>query len=76
VKTYPARLATRLSAGMHARLRQLALIRRQRINRVLDELLDAALPPAAELTAELTAQLAALGQQSDQAPCGSDQTDS
>ncbi len=53
MKTYTARLATRLSAGVDARLRQLALIRRQRINRLLDELLDAALPPAAELTKQL-----------------------
>ncbi len=61
MKTYTARLATRLSAGVDARLRQLALIRRQRINRLLDELLDAALPPAAELTK----QLAGLGQDRD-----------
>jgi hypothetical protein len=68
VKTYSARLATRLSAGVDARLRQLALIRRQRINRLLDELLDAALPPAAELTA----WMAGLGDDRDAAGDGDD----
>ena len=68
MKTYSARLATRLSAGVDVRLRQLALIRRQRINRLLDELLDAALPPAAELTA----QLAGLGEDRDAAGEGDD----
>jgi hypothetical protein len=69
VKIYNARLATRLSASVDARLRQLALIRRQRINRLLDDLLDAALPPAAALTA----QLSGLGQEHDQAGDGDDQ---
>ena len=68
MKTYSARLATRLSAGVDARLRQLALIRRQRLNRLLDELLDAALPPAAELTA----QMAGLGQDRDAPGDGDD----
>jgi hypothetical protein len=68
VTTYRARLATRLTTEADARLRQLALIRRQRINRVLD-LLDAALPTAAELAA----QMAGLG--SDQADDGDDRTD-
>lgn len=53
--------AARLTAGVDARLRQLALIRRQRINRLLDDRLDAVLCPAADLTA----QLAVLGQTCD-----------
>jgi len=54
-----------------ARLRQLALIRRQRINRLLDELLDAALPPAAELAT----LLAGLGSGTDTTGDGDDHTD-
>ena len=69
MKTYSARLATRLTRGAGARLRQLALIRRQRINRVLDDLLDAALPTAAELAA----QMAGLG--SGETDDGDDRTD-
>jgi hypothetical protein len=53
MKTYNARLATRITAGVDARLRQLALLRRQRINRTLDELLDQTLPTSAELTGQL-----------------------
>jgi hypothetical protein len=53
MKTYNARLATRITAGVDARLRQLALLHRQRINRTLDELLDQTLPTSAELTGQL-----------------------
>jgi hypothetical protein len=53
MKTYNARLATRITFGVDARLRQLALLRRQRINRTLDELLDQTLPTSAELTGQL-----------------------
>lgn len=53
MKTYNARLATRITAGVDARLRQLALLRRQRINRTLDELLDRTLPTSAELIGQL-----------------------
>jgi hypothetical protein len=70
VKTYTARLGTRITAGVDTRLRQLALIRRQRINHVLDDLLDAALPGAAELAA----RMAGLGQDSDATGDGDDQT--
>jgi len=52
-KTYNARLGTRITEGVDARLRQLALIRRRRLSRVLDDVLDAAMPPAADLTAQL-----------------------
>jgi len=54
-----------------ARLRQLALIRRQRLNRLLDELLDAALPPAAELAT----LMAGLGSGTDTTGDGDDHTD-
>lgn len=64
--TYSARLTTRITAGVDARLRQLALIRRQRINRLLADLLDAALPAAADLGA----QMAGLGQEKDEAGHG------
>jgi hypothetical protein len=47
------RIATRISPGVDLRLRQLALIRRQRLGHVLDELLDQALPQPAELAARL-----------------------
>ncbi len=53
-KNYSARLATRITPGVDARLRQLALVRRRRISHVLDEVLDAALPKAADLIAEMT----------------------
>jgi hypothetical protein len=52
-KTYTARLGTRITANVDARLRQLALIRRRRLSHVLDDVLDAALPTAADLTAQL-----------------------
>ena len=58
MKNYHARLATRITVGVDARLRQLALLRRQRINRTLDDLLDQALPSSRELTG----RLALLGQ--------------
>lgn len=57
-KTYDARLGTRITASVDARLRQLALVRRRRLSHVLDEVLDAALPTAEDLTAQL-ARLAA-----------------
>ena len=50
---YNARLGTRLTENVDARLRQLALIRRRRLSHVLDDVLDAALPTAADLTAQL-----------------------
>jgi type IV secretion system protein VirD4 len=56
-QSYSARLATRITPGVDARLRQLALVRRRRISHVLDEVLDAALPTAADLIT----QMAALG---------------
>lgn len=52
-KTYSTRLATRITPGVDARLRQLALVRRRRISHVLDEVLDAALPTAADLITEM-----------------------
>jgi type IV secretion system protein VirD4 len=52
--TYSARLATRITPGVDTRLRQLALVRRRRINHVLDEVLDAALPTAADLITQMT----------------------
>lgn len=48
------RLGTRISAGVDARLRQFALVRRGRLSHVLDEVLDAALPAAEDLAAQLT----------------------
>jgi hypothetical protein len=53
VKIYNARLATRISTGVDARLRQLALLRRQRINKTLDDLLDRTLPTSDELTGQM-----------------------
>ena len=61
-KIYSARLATRVTAGVDARLRQLALIRRRRLSHVLDDVLDAALPTAEDLRAQL-ARLAGTGRQ-------------
>jgi hypothetical protein len=61
-KTYDARLATRLTVGVDARLRQLALVSRRRISHVLDDVLDGALPTAEELTAQLRC-LASTGQE-------------
>ena len=52
-KTYTARLGTRITENVDARLRQLALIRRRRLSHVLDDVLGAALPTAADLTAQL-----------------------
>jgi len=52
-KNYSARLATRITPSVDARLRQLALVRRRRISHVLDEVLDAALPKAADLITEM-----------------------
>jgi len=52
-KTYNARLGTRITASVDARLRQLALVRRRRLSHVLDDVLDAALPTAEDLTAQL-----------------------
>lgn len=52
-KTYDARLGTRITASVDARLRQLALVRRRRLSHVLDDVLDAALPTAEDLTAQL-----------------------
>ena len=51
-KMYNARLGTRITENVDARLRQLALIRRRRLSHVLDDVLDAALPTAADLTAQ------------------------
>jgi uncharacterized protein (DUF1778 family) len=52
-KNYSARLATRITPSVDARLRQLALVRRRRISHILDEVLDAALPKAADLITEM-----------------------
>jgi uncharacterized protein (DUF1778 family) len=52
-KTYTARLATRVTTSVDARLRQLALLSRRRISHVLDEVLDAALPTAEDLSSQL-----------------------
>lgn len=52
-KTYSTRIATRISASVDARLRQLALVSHRRINHVLDDLLDSALPTAEDLAARL-----------------------
>lgn len=49
-----ARLAADIDASVDARLRLLALVRRQRrIGRLLSDVLDKALPSAEELTAQL-----------------------
>lgn len=52
-KTYNARLGTRITVSVDARLRQLALVRRRRLSHVLDDVLDAALPTAEDLTTQL-----------------------
>ena len=52
-KIYSARLATRVTASVDTRLRQLALLSRRRISHVLDEVLDSALPTAEDLTAQM-----------------------
>jgi len=48
-----ARLNTWISPGVDERLRLLALLRRQRLGRLLTHLLDQALPSADELTAQM-----------------------
>ena len=65
-KNYSAGLATRITPGVDARLRQLALLRRRRISHVLDEVLDAALPGAADLIM----QMASLADQDEEAGHG------
>ena len=52
-KAYNARLGTRITESVDARLRQLALVRRRRLSHVLDDVLDAALPTAEDLRAQL-----------------------
>ena len=52
-KFYKARLATRITTSVDARLRQLALSSRRRLSHVLDDVLDAALPSAEDLSAQL-----------------------
>jgi hypothetical protein len=52
-KTYSARLATRVTASVDTRLRQLAPLSHRRISHVLDEVLDGALPTAEDLSAQL-----------------------
>ena len=61
-KAYNARLGTRITESVDARLRQLALIRRRRLSHVLDDVLDAALPTAEDLTVQM-ARLAVTGRQ-------------
>ncbi len=53
-KSYNARLATRITAGVDSRLRQLALLRRRRISHLLDDILDTALPTTEDLAAQFT----------------------
>lgn len=53
---YDARLGTRISGSVARRLRLLALVRRQPLNRVLTELLDQTLPSLAELAEQLKGQ--------------------
>jgi hypothetical protein len=48
-----ARLNTWISPGVDERLRLLALLRRQRLGRLLSHLLDQALPSAGELAAQI-----------------------
>jgi hypothetical protein len=57
-KTYTARLATRVTTSVDARLRQFALLSRRRISHVLDEVLDSALPTVEDLSSQF-ARLAA-----------------
>ena len=61
-RTYSARLGTRITENVDARLRQLALIRRRRLSHVLDDVPGAALPTAADLTAQL-GRLASAGRE-------------
>jgi len=53
---YDARLGTRLSEPVARRLRLLAMVRQQPLNRVLSDLLDEHLPSLAELTEQLNGQ--------------------
>jgi hypothetical protein len=66
-KTYDARLATRITASVDARLRQLALAARRPISHVLDDVLDAALPGSDELADRLR-QLADPGRNAETSP--------
>jgi hypothetical protein len=59
IKTYNARLATRLTSSVDSRLRQFALLRRRRISHLLDEVLDQALPTTQDLAGQF-ARLAEL----------------
>ena len=52
IKTYDARLATRLTSSVDSRLRQFALLRRRRISHLLDEVLDQALPTTQDLAGQ------------------------
>jgi len=52
---YDRRLATRISAGVDARFRLLALLRGQRLSQLLDQLLDRGMPSADELADQLAA---------------------
>ena len=52
-RTHDARLGTRITEDAGARLRQLALIRRQCLRDALDGVPGAALPTAADPTAQL-----------------------
>ena len=62
-KTYDARLATRITASVDTRLRQVALLSRRRLSHVLDDVLDAALPTVEDLSAELARRARPAGQQ-------------
>lgn len=53
---YDSRLGTRLADPVARRLRLLAMVRQQPLNRVLSDLLDECLPSLAELTAQLNGQ--------------------
>jgi hypothetical protein len=69
-KTYNARLATRITSGVDARLRQLALVSRRRISHVLDDVLDAALPTPEDLAARLSRFADPAQDQESQSPAG------
>ena len=53
---YEARLGTHITTPVARRLRLLVLVRRQPLNRVLNELLDTSLPSLTELTEQLKGQ--------------------
>jgi len=55
---YDARLGIRLSEPVARRLRLLAMLRQQPLNRVLSDLLDEHLPSLAQLTEQLNGQVA------------------